>query len=63
MQQCWDADPLKRPTMPAIRLALENIMLESAIEAPSARAFWSKYYGAAGVSVLHPSLVTIAGRR
>ncbi|KAH3745757.1 SHK1 protein [Pelomyxa schiedti] len=47
---CWDANPAKRPSISQVLLQLEIVMLESQIDSPSGRLFWSKHFGSVGKS-------------
>ncbi|KAH3766490.1 SHK1 protein [Pelomyxa schiedti] len=44
MQACWNQDPARRPTMPRIRTILESIILETNIESPAGRTFWTNNF-------------------
>eukprot|EP01106_Pelomyxa_sp_JSP_P009813 TRINITY_DN2666_c0_g1_i1.p2 TRINITY_DN2666_c0_g1~~TRINITY_DN2666_c0_g1_i1.p2 ORF type:complete len:234 (-),score=57.15 TRINITY_DN2666_c0_g1_i1:86-787(-) len=45
MQQCWDPNPVKRPTCGQALLKLEEIMVQSQITNPKLCAFWMRNWG------------------
>eukprot|EP00727_Mastigamoeba_balamuthi_P004557 m51a1_g141 putative sh2 domain-containing protein (577) ;mRNA; r:453669-456350 len=44
IEQCWDDDPAKRPTVNDVRVALEFISIDNRIETESARTFWKRSF-------------------
>eukprot|EP01105_Mastigella_eilhardi_P006326 TRINITY_DN1793_c0_g1_i1.p1 TRINITY_DN1793_c0_g1~~TRINITY_DN1793_c0_g1_i1.p1 ORF type:complete len:551 (-),score=148.98 TRINITY_DN1793_c0_g1_i1:177-1799(-) len=48
MEDCWDTDQQRRPTMPQIRSTLERLIVDCSIESETGRNFWCKYFCTAG---------------
>mmetsp|Transcript_1922 Transcript_1922/g.6001 ORF Transcript_1922/g.6001 Transcript_1922/m.6001 type:complete len:610 (+) Transcript_1922:165-1994(+) len=44
MEQCWDADPKKRPSMPEVEKVLEQIIVDAAIPDECGRVFWKDFF-------------------